>query len=490
MKIDTYLARVTLMIGRKVAIDKLGLFEPALPLDTLDDNIVCKDALFNEWEKADAIVGNPPFLGGYRMRQELGDDYAERVFNRFADVKAQVDFCSYWFRLTHESIGGKGRAGLVGTNTISQGNTRKAGLDYITQNGGIIYEAVSSQKWSGEAVVHVSIVNWCYENPKNLYLDNQPVNSISSSLRTSTDISKALRLLANKEKCFEGVKPYGKGFIITPQQAQNWISVDPKNQLIFKRLSDATSLTKQPNGTPVRWIIDFNNMVLEDASAYKEPFNHLKQTVKPEREKDRVEKTRIYWWQFERSRPAMRKAILSSQSYFAIPRVSKWSIYIPIATKHLPDTSTNIVSSEDFYILGILTSDLHRNWVIEQSSTLKGDTRYTPSTCFETFPFPQNPTPILVGQIRIIALQLHEYRSGQMEQKQWGITRLYNNFFADPASQLYKLHAKLDALVLQAYGFSESDDLLEQLLTLNLELAEKEKRGEAIVGPWAPEPTV
>jgi len=144
------------------------------------------------------------------------------------------------------------------------------------------------------------------------------------------------------------------------------------------------------------------------------------------------------------------------------------------------------VTSDDFYILELLTSQAHRLWVKAQSSTLKECTRYTPSTCFQTFPFPQIPTPAIVQKIRAKALELHQYRSEQMEQKQWGITKLYNAYFNEPASQLYKLHKQLDALVLQAYGFSPNDDLLEKLLTLNLQLAAKEKTGKTVVGPWDP----
>ncbi len=160
------LARVTMMIARKVAIDRLGLFEPALPLDTLDQNIECKDALFNDWVQADAIIGNPPFLGGKHMRMAIGDDYIDRVFKRFPEVKDSVDFCAYWFRLAHDTISEtSGRAGLVGTNSISQGKSRAAALDYVTRNGGVIHEAISTQVWSGEANVHVSIVNWVRPSP-------------------------------------------------------------------------------------------------------------------------------------------------------------------------------------------------------------------------------------------------------------------------------------------------------------------------------------
>ncbi|OUC12889.1 MAG: SAM-dependent methyltransferase, partial [Alkalinema sp. CACIAM 70d] len=155
------LARVTLMIARKIAIDNFGIVDqPALPLDSLDENIVCADALFTEWPKADAIIGNPPFLGGKHMRINLGDSYIDKVFQRFPEVKDSVDFCAYWFRLTQDNLGALGRAGLVATNSISQGKSRAASLDYVVGRGGVIHDAISSQVWSGEANVHVSLVNW------------------------------------------------------------------------------------------------------------------------------------------------------------------------------------------------------------------------------------------------------------------------------------------------------------------------------------------
>ncbi len=465
------LARVTLMIARKVAIDKHGLSEPALPLDTLDKNIVCQDALFSDWFEADAIIGNPPFLGGARMRLELGDDYSEKVFNRFPDVKDKVDFCTYWFRLAHENLSISSRAGLVGTNSISQGNSRKAGLDYITLNGGIIHEAVSSQAWSGEAAVYVSIANWCYEKPQQYCLDNQIVNFISSSLKSTYDVSQASRLNENLNHSFKGIQPTGKGFIVTELQVKEWIKVDSKNQEVLKMFSDASDLTKNPHGNPERWIIDFNDMSLENASNYKLPFAHLKTTVKPERDKNRREITKQNWWQYGEKRPALRRAISFLSCYFSVPRHSKWFIFLPCQINWLPADSTTVVTSDDFYVLGILTSKIHRIWVKAQSSTLEDRTRYTHNTCFETFPFPQNKTSPLVAKIRATMQELHQYRTEQMESKQWGITKLYNEYFHEPASQLYKLHAKLDKLVMQIYGFSDSDDLLEKLLQLNQEIA-------------------
>ncbi|MFN7556858.1 DNA methyltransferase [Microcystis sp.] len=480
------LARVTLMIARKVAIDKFNLTEASLPLDTLDSNIICADALFTDWQKADAIIGNPPFLGGKHMRLNLSDDYVNRVFARFSEVKDSVDFCSYWFRLAHNQLDEKGRAGLVGTNSISQGKSRVAALDYITHNGGRIHEAISTQPWSGEANVHVSIVNWSKVEPVSYYLDNHSVSQINSSLTTTVDISKAVRLLANKNISFQGVIPVGKGFYIKSEQAEKWIENDLKNKEVLKLSSSAGDLTDDPQGKPSRWIIDFNNMSLEDASEYKLPFEHIKVNVKPEREINRDKKARDFWWMFLRPRPEMRTAIEPLACYFSIPAHSKWFIFVPTSLDWLPNNSIHVVASDDFYILGILTSNIHRIWIKAQSSTLEDRTRYTPNTCFETFPFPQKPSQELVEKIRQTAGELHEYRSQQMEKKQWGITKLYNQFFNEPSSQLYQLHQKLDKLVMEAYHFQADDDILEKLLTLNLELAEKEKRGETVIGPWSP----
>ena len=462
------LARVTLMIARKVAIDKFNSSEPSLPLDTLDQNIVCQDALFCNWTKADAIIGNPPFLGGKQLRMTLGDNYAEKVFQQFPEVRDSVDFCCYWFRLAHDHLEEKGRVGLVGTNSISQGKSRQASLDYITQNQGFIYEAVSTQPWSGTANVHVSIVNWSREKPSQFILDDERVNRISSSLKASINVSDAVCLERNKGMSFQGVLPVGKGFIITEEIAQEWMKADSKNKAVLKLFSMGRNLTTNPCGKPERWIIDFNDMSLEEASNYTLPFEHIKATVKPEREKNRRESTRKNWWKFGEKRPKMRKQIANLSYYFTVPRVSKWAIFIPTPTEWLPGDLNIVVASDDFYILGILTSHVHRQWVSDQSSTLKGDTRYTPKTCFETFPFPENPSTEIMENIRQTTIKLHEYRSEQMEQKQWGITKLYNQFFHEPSSQLYQLHEQLNKQVMEAYQFNPKKDILEQILALNL----------------------
>ncbi|BAT52297.1 DNA modification methyltransferase related protein [Nostoc sp. NIES-3756] len=479
------LARVTLMIARKIAIDNLSLTEPALPLDSMDNNIVCQDALFSEWQKADAIIGNPPFLGGHRIRQELGDDYTEKVFEKFQEIKnQQIDIACYWFRLSHSALDKNGRAGLVATNSICQGKNREASLDFIVKNGGCIHDAISSQPWSGEANVHVSLVNWNKEKINISYLNNCLVTDINASLKSTIDVTKAERLKANIGRCIRGVEPNGNGFIITEEQVKDWIKAYPKNQDILKPFSMGANLAKNPHGTPERWIIDFVNMTIEEANDYILPFRHIENYVKPERLKNRARILRKKWWLFKRTNETMRTAITKLKHYFTVPRVSKWSIFIPAPISWLAGDKSVVLTTDDFYIFGIVSSILHRTWMDAQKSTLGETTAYTPTTCFETFPFPQTPNAQLVQQIRAKAEELHQYRTQQMESKQWGITTLYNKFFDEPSSQLYKLHQQLDKLVMQAYGFSTNDDILEKLLTLNKELAEKERQGINIVGPW------
>jgi type II restriction/modification system DNA methylase subunit YeeA len=474
------LARVTMMIARKVAIDRFDLTEPALPLDTLDQNIICKDALFTPWQTADAIIGNPPFLGGKKLRSLLGNKYTEKVYKAFPEVEGQPDFCVFWFRKATDYLGEKTRAGLVGTNSITQVSGRRASLDYVVNHGGIIHSAISTQEWSGEAAVHVSIVNWSKQQPKRKILDGVEVTTISSSLKNEISIASAMQLKANENMSFESCALGGKGFIISEEEAQEWIKADAKNSKVLKPMIDGKNLIHSYQKKD--WVIDFNDMSIEQASLYKLPFQRVREKVKPERDNNRRNARRLNWWQFGEKRPAMRKALESLDFYFALPKIVKWVMFARVNINILPCEANMVIASDDFYLLGILTSQIHQLWVKAQRSTLKSDTRYTNTTCFETFPFPQNVKSNLIEKIRIKAQELDQYRTEQIEQKQWSITKLYNEYFYEPASQLYKLHLQLNRLVMEAYNLTTEDDILAKLLALNLELAEREKQGETIIG--------
>ena len=192
------------------------------------------------------------------------------------------------------------------------------------------------------------------------------------------------------------------------------------------------------------------------------------------------------WWRFKRTNAAMREALASLSGYFAVPRVSKWAIFIPMQENWLAGDLNVVVASGDFYLLGVLTSATHRTWLDSQRSTLKADTRYSHESIFGTFPFPQQVTAQQAEAIRQQMSELNDYRNAWMVEQQKGITEMYNRYFNEPASKLRKLHDALDSLVLKAYGWSAKDDVLASLLDLNLELAERESEGQTIVGPWDP----
>ncbi len=170
----------------------------------------------------------------------------------------------------------------------------------------------------------------------------------------------------------------------------------------------------------------------------------------------------------------MRKALESLNSYFVVPRISRWGIFVSVPIAYLPGDSTVVVASDDFYVLGILNSRLHLDWVKAQASTLKADTRYTHTTCFETFPFLWDAPEAVKNKIRPLAQALDEFRLSYMLEHQIGITTLYNQFFHEETSQLFKLHAKLDKAVCESvYGwdYDPTQNYNESLYALNQELA-------------------
>src|ERR1019366_1261236 len=346
-------AKVTLMLARRLAhrqaekfwedhADELPSqdthsleFERDLPLDNLNDNILCADALFTPWPEAHPIIANPPFLGSRYFAKEHGYEYARKVYAAFPDVPKMADFCVHWFRLAHDRLKPGARAGLVGTNAIRKNESREASMDYLERHGGTIVEAVSSQVWSGEAAVHVSIVNWVKGDQaglKKLFTQTgdskespwkcEELAHIGPTLMTTTDVRAASRLAANEnaKKCFTGQNPVNAGFFLQPEEARVMMEADPKNREVLFPYMIGRDLIEY--GGPSRWIIDFAQRDLLTAMRYELPFARVKKEVMPvvleraEREKkakgeEVTRYTRIAqrWWQFYDYRPGTVAAI-------------------------------------------------------------------------------------------------------------------------------------------------------------------------------------
>jgi hypothetical protein len=240
------IARVTLWMGHRQMVDRFGEAEPVLPLVDLS-SIRVADALRTEWPETDAIVGNPPFLGDRNIREAFGDEYVEWLKRSFGvGVK---DFCTYWFRKAHEHLLPGQRAGLVGTNSVSQNRARSASLDYIVANGGTITDAVSSQKWPGEAKVHVSLVNWVNDVEVGPFiLDGVVVSGIDSSLHVNApDAWTPAILLANKGRAFYGPVPIGKGFALTGVEAGELTTEDHRNVEVVRPYLTGSDITDDPD---------------------------------------------------------------------------------------------------------------------------------------------------------------------------------------------------------------------------------------------------
>lgn len=529
------LAKVTLMLAKEIALAEAQTtlsaiqpdlplqFDSALPLDNLDANIRCDDALFCEWPEVQAIIGNPPYQSKNKMQQEYGPAYVSRVRSRYPEVPGRADYCVYWFRRSQDELSEDGRAGLVGTNTIRQNYSREGGLDYIVKNGGTITEAVSSQVWSGDAAVHVSIVNWIKGNQtgkKKLYkqlgdnLDSPweviELDEINSSLSSSIDVSTAKPLQSNSqsETCYQGQTHGHEGFLLSFQEASAMTRDSAKNNEVMFPYLIAENLLSTPFPSPTRYAIDFHPRDIFSASKYSAPFNRIKKLVLPVREeaareeKERNEillgenpKARVNhhhenflkrWWLFSYPRPELIHRINALPRYIVCSRVTKRPIFEFINPKIRPNDALQVFPLSDDYSFGILQSDIHWIWFIERCSTLKRDFRYTSDTVFDSFVWPQSPTLAQMQKVAAAAVSLRALRRKVMEENNWSLRDLYRSLDMPGKNPLRDVHNTLDAAVRNAYGMKSKDNPLAFLLKLNLEMASREESGLPIVGPGLP----
>lgn len=435
------LAKVTLMLAKRIALAETHEssfsenyelpfeFEKPLPLDNLDANIRCDDALFAEWPAADVIIGNPPYQSKNKMQQEFGPAYLNRVRARYSAVPGHADYCVYWFRRAHDELANGGRAGLVGTNTIRQNYSREGGLDYIVQNGGTIIEAVSTQVWSGDAVVHVSIVDWIkgeQAGEKKLFrqvgdnLDSpwevDEVEHIGASLSGKFDVTAACKLRVNEDSdtCDQGQTHGHAGFLLAPEEAIEMIRQDQRNEQVLKPYMTADEFLSSNPPAPGRFVIDFGSKTIIEAKTFRNPFERIEAKVLADRKRKAQEEDarnieawdddedahvnrhhRNFlnkWWVLSYARRGLMTKIKNLPRYVACGQVTKRPIFVFVSKTVSPNAALEVFTFADDYSFGILQSDVHWRWFVERCSTLKGDFRYTSTTVYDTFPWPQSPT--------------------------------------------------------------------------------------------------
>lgn len=477
------LAQMTVWIGWLQWLKFNGFGSPEEPiLRAMSSNFQCKDSILDlsdpanptepDWPKVDFIVGNPPFLGGKKLRRELGDDYVDKLLALYRDrVPAEVDLCCYWFEKARAHIenGRCKRAGLLATQRIRTGANREI-LDKIKGTGDIFW-AISDQDWILDgANVNVSLIAFDKREEETRTLDGKTVATINPNLSSASDTTKAVRLEENKGISFMGDTKVGP-FEIPETLAQEWFALrnpnGKSNAEVVKPWANGLEITRSPQKL---WIVDFPpGMTEAEAAQYEAPFEYIREKVKPMRASARSgDRTGVFWWIHQRPRPDMRTALSKIKRFIVTPCVSKHRVFVWLGAGILPDHQLIAFARDDDYFFGVLHSRLHQVWALATCGRLETRPQYTPTTSFETFPFPK-PTEAQAAAIADAAKKLDDARNnwlGDRSDKSRTLTALYNK----KPTWLEDAHHDLDAAVFAAYGWKPDltdADLLAALLALN-----------------------
>lgn len=500
------MAKVTMMLGKKLAADELGEIQGVLPLDNLDSTIVAADALFTEWPPADAIIGNPPYIGRRKMVADLGASYTRRLAEAYPEVGGVSDFVCYWFPRTHDHLPPGGRAGLVATNSIRQNESRKVSLDYVVDNGGVIVDAVSSEPWSGDAGVHVSIVNWVKgesSGAKVLWLNDAQLrletDYINSALAPRVDVRSARPLTRNERPaiCFQGQTPgVTVGYVVDRDKRSALLSRGAAGDLevLHPFLGGKEMLERS---VVDRWVIDIAERDLVAArAAAPAVMSHLAEQVLPVRQKAADDEARrtadllasnpnakpnrhhanflAQWWRLGYRREDMLEALEGlEQRYIATSRVAsekRATIFQFVDVAIRPGDSLTVFALDDDYSLGVLSSATHRAWFEARCSTLETRLRYTPTTVWDSFPWPQSPSESAVRAVAEVTADVLRVRGAYLDRGV-SLKRQYDALRQPGRSALRDLHEELDRAVIKAYEFVEGSDVVAQLLALNQAVA-------------------
>jgi len=530
------LARVTVWIGELQWLIEHGYDCSKSPVLRSLDHIENKDALMEasgkgaRWPRASVVVGNPPFLGDKKMRAELGSGYTEALRKTYEGrIPGGADLVCYWFEKARHAVvsEGLGAAGLVATNSIRGGKNRYV-LDAISKSTRI-FEAWSNEAWINEgAAVRVSLI--AFGNATQaVSLDGVPVSRINSDLSrggadsVEFDLSEA-SVINSSGVSFIGTQK-GGAFDIPGDLAREWLGKPNPNG---RPNSDV--LSPWVNGLDIvrrcndMWIIDFGFLNQAQASMYELPWSHCEKNVRSSRIENRERSAGERWWQLQRSRPELKSAIKPLKRYIATARVAKHRLFTWQPSAILPDSAVVAIAREDDCTFGILQSRFHELWSLRLGTSLEDRPRYTPTSCFETFPFPLGMSPsdtagqdtlVVMGEARIpghleteerklaeaIALAaktLNDLREAWLNPPQWTQRISVSKGEQYPArivskpgfefelaertlTKLYNLrprwledaHLRLDQAVANAYRWKDyhptmsEDEILMRLLKLN-----------------------
>ncbi|WP_375208718.1 class I SAM-dependent DNA methyltransferase [Hyphomonas jannaschiana] len=533
------LARVSIWIGEIQWMRANGFDAVTKPILKPLNNIECRDAIKNPdgteavWPAVDVIVGNPPFLGAKLMKGSLGVTETERIREIFAGrLPGFTDLVCYWFEKSRDAITSNRaqRAGLVATNSIAK-NTNLPVLRRIKDDLEI-YEAYADEPWVVEgAAVRVALISFAPKAAvKSRKLNGVYVESVNANLTAGLDISTARPLEANRGQSMLGIQKSGP-FDVDGKLARVWMQlpINPNgfgNAAVLKPYWNGDDLTSRPRDM---WFIDLPRGVNEgDAALFEAPFRHLctahYDPKKPEEGSLRVvrgtardDHARVRWWEPYWPRPEMRRLIEALPRYLVTAETAQYRLFAWLSYPTLPDKNLIVVARDDDTAFGILHSRFHEKWALSIGSSLEDRPRYTSSTTFETFPFPEGLTPNIPAAvyaddpraqaIATAAARLNKLRENWLNPpdlvrrvpevvpgypdrilpvndeaeailKKRTLTNLYN----ERPAWLEHAHRDLDRAVAAAYGWEADfeaglltdDEILKRLFELNQERAAKQ----------------
>ena len=379
--------------------------------------------------------------------------------------------CTYFLLRVFSLLNQTGSSGLIATNTIGQGDAKTVGLEQLTERRCTIYRAVPSRPWPGDASLEIAQL-WLSRKPwsGDSSLDDESVPHISPSLSADEQAENPLPLIANSSRAFQGANVLGLGFLLTKTDAETLIANDEKYAAVLRPYLNGQELNSLFDAKPDRWVINFRDWPLDNSTApagYRGPTASdyplclpiVEQKVKPERmslpEKNAMNiHAKHFWWQFRELRKQLLVAVESHDTVLVRARIANTHSVVQVPSSWVMNEKTVVFVGCSF---AVLQSCFHESWARKFSSTLRTDMQYTPTICFETFPFPHRLTGL-----DAIGNRYHEHRRQIMLTRQEGLTKTYNCFH-DPAEtsadiqKLRQLHVEMDNAVAAAYGWADLD---------------------------------
>ncbi|MEV5341010.1 DNA methyltransferase [Streptomyces sp. NPDC052676] len=420
----------------------------------------------------DAIVGNPPFLGGKKITGALGEAHREYMVDCLADgIRGNADLVAYFQLRAHQLLNAGGQSGLIATNTLAQGDTREVGLDQLDRAGVTIRRAVKSAPWPSKSAVLEYCAVWT-SRPRVSSKAARVLGGLVVASGISTSLNPATResawaepLAANSGGSFIGSYVLGLGFTLPQSEAQAWIAEDARYRDVLFPYLNGQDVNSDPAQGTDRWVINFHDWPLDRVREYPRAYERIERDVKPERQRRDASGNYVLrkplpqrYWHYADKRPALTAALAELERCIVITRVSKSAMPVMVPTGQVFSDRLVVFSSDDYALLALLSSSAHYWWALDRSSTMKADLHYSPSDVFD--PLVQ---PLLTTGLRSAGARLDAFRRNVMLARNVGLTDTYN-LVHNPDCQehdiveLRRIHEQIDRATLAAYGWHDLVD--------------------------------